>query len=92
MSNRMRLVDAGDSVTIYYHDIDMDKLIRRDFFCSNKRDSYVREHGKNGQVYQVCEQLAGMGHCLSANPTSLATVIRREYRAMRRAEKKWVTS
>jgi hypothetical protein len=37
---------------------------------------------------QVCDRLSSRGNTLTANPASLADVIRREYRAMRAAERR----
>jgi hypothetical protein len=43
---------------------------------------YVRDEDDR----QVCEQLDRTGSTLMATPRTLASIIRREYRAMRRAE------
>ena len=44
---------------------------------------------RNGEWKQVCDRLAGMGSTLSCrNRDSLPDLIRREYKAMRREEKR----
>ena len=51
-------------------------------------DGYVIEW-RNGEWKQVCDRLAGMGSTLSCrNRDSLPDLIRREYKAMRREEKR----
>lgn len=50
---------------------------------------YVVEIFKSGDRSQVCERLYHSGHTLTCNDhQNLIDVIRREYRAMRRAEKR----
>lgn len=49
---------------------------------------YVREYLRNGEMTQVCEKLVHRGPTLSCSRERLAEVIRKEYRAMRREEKR----
>lgn len=96
---RMRLIDdSGDArgdVTLRYRDADdIDNVeVCRRFTVPASRDGrtplYVIEHLGSGRTAQVCEELASTGNTLMATPQSLARVIRHEYRAMRRAEKRW---
>lgn len=49
---------------------------------------YVRVIERDGGTHQICERLSGSGNTLMCDPSrvALADVLRREYRAMRRAE------
>jgi hypothetical protein len=61
--------------------------VTRVFVCPPD-GGYVREQ-INGEWKQVCDRLACMGSTLSCSSRErLAELIRREYRAMRRAEKR----
>jgi len=62
--------------------------VRREFICPYE-GGYVREKMSNGNWEQVCERLAGKGGTLScASRDRLTDLIRAEYKAMRRAEKR----
>jgi hypothetical protein len=86
---RMRLtVAASGHVTISYQG--PDGLRReRTFSANSDTPVYVREHRHDGTTTQPCEQLASTGSTLRASRATLADVIRREYRAMRAAEKRY---
>ena len=62
--------------------------VTREFICPIER-GYVREVGTGfGNGYkQVCRKLSTRGDTLMSTRDSLLADIRREYRAMRRAEK-----
>ena len=61
--------------------------VERVFTCPDD-GGYVREKMSNGSWEQVCDKLASMGSTLSCSSrAALVELIRREYRAMRRAEK-----
>lgn len=80
-------VDETGNVTMSY-DIecyDGTKRIDRVFTCSID-GGYVREY-RNGEWKQVCDSLSNMGNTLTcASREKLISLIRREYRSMRRAE------
>lgn len=79
-------IDNAGFVTINYDDAFNGDRIARTFFCPDQ-GGYVREQDAAGRYPQVCERLGSMGNTLSASSRiQLAEVIRREYRAMRRAE------
>ena len=62
--------------------------IERTFTCPEE-GGYVREKMSNGNWEQACDKLAGMGNTLSCSSRDkLIDLIRAEYRAMRRAEKR----
>lgn len=86
---RMRLtVEDSGRVAIDYVDIYTGESCHRRFGCPDA-GGYVREYQSDGrEVGQVCDQLSGTGDTLTApgRGEALAKVIRREYRAMRRAE------
>jgi hypothetical protein len=86
---RMRLtVAASGHVTISYQG--PDGLQReRTFSANSDTPVYVREHRHDGTTTQPCEELASTGSTLRASRSTLADVIRREYRAMRAAEKRY---
>ena len=79
---RMKLEDTWTGVRITYWDTLEERMISRHFTAPSGRVGYVSEGDG-----QVCEELAGMGRTLMASADTLARVIRREYRAMRRAER-----
>lgn len=78
-------------VTISYDDHVFGERITRTFFCYEE-GGYVREVRNargNEQYPQVCERLASLGSTLYCRSRpQLANVIRREYRNMRREEKR----
>jgi len=79
--------DAAGYVTLSYDDEYEGRVTRE--FSVPPNGGYIREHLGNGRTTQPCEKLATRGNTLMASSrTALADVIRREYRAMRRAEKK----
>jgi hypothetical protein len=74
-------------VTLSYDD-EFGNRITREFFCSDKPAAYVREWRKDGNHTQPCGALSRTGSTLMCDGyANLLAVIRREYRAMRRAEK-----
>lgn len=74
-------------VTVSYDDAYTGERIERVMFCPNS-GGYVREVvGINGNNRQVCERLEQMGTTLWATPEYLPKLIRKEYAAMRRAER-----
>ncbi len=82
--------DEVGRVTVEYDSQDWTGDVRRvrTFFCPSN-GGYVREVDSRGQYPQVCDRLAGSGatlYCKSSD--GLPDLIRREYRAMRRAEKR----
>lgn len=83
MSKRMRLEDTWTGVRITYWDPLFERTVSRHFTAPSGRYGYVREGDD-----QVCENLYSTGRTLMASAESLARVIRREYRAMCRAEKR----
>lgn len=91
MAKRMRLTsEKGETwarVTIEYHDTWEDRRVTRHFRVSTMHATLPGEtryvHEGDGQV---CERLAHRSDTLTASPETLASVIRREYRSMRRAE------
>lgn len=73
--------DWTGRVTISYDDRYSGERVTREFSCPVD-GGYVRD--QDGK--QVCERLCSLGSTLWASRAELAAVIRREYRAMRRAE------
>ena len=93
-SGPMRLTETPNGVELSYVDAHEGRRVTRTFFVSSTdpdKPSYVREWvGRDAK--QVCDELASLGDTLRATGNTLARVIRREYRAMRRAEAKaWGT-
>lgn len=81
--------DSYGRVTIAYDEQLTGERITRTFTCQ-PQGGYVWEIGfRDGNRRQVCDQLSGGGNTLSAGGIeTLIKVIRREYRAMRAAEKR----
>ena len=84
--------DSMGRVTLAYDEFDLlrEETVRveRVFTCPLE-GGYVREQDSRGNWEQVCEQLAGMGNTLACSSRDrLLDLIRAEYRAMRRAEKR----
>lgn len=78
--------DATGNVTIVYENAFGD-IITRDFTCPYD-GGYIREY-VGSDLKQVCAHLSNMGQTLTADSRAdLVNVIRAEYRAMRRAEKR----
>ena len=68
------------------YDNEFGERITREFFCSDRQASYVREWRKDGNHTQPCDRLSNRGNTLMCNGhANLMDTIRREYRAMRRA-------
>jgi hypothetical protein len=87
MKTRIETTDNGN-VKITYTDYWTDEDRTRTFFCPDE-GGYVREWLKHGNNTQVCDQLAHRGPTLRCtNRADLPEMIRREYKAMRRAEKR----
>ena len=86
MPTRMRLIDHGATVHLFYHERFTNRRRFRTFWLRGD-SSYVRETRwppSNAWALKVCERLVDTGHRLEATPATLAQVIRREYRRMRR--------
>lgn len=82
--------NSNGSVTIAFDTVGHDgEDIRRErtFFC-HTNGGYVRECDEKGRYLQVCDGLSNRGSTLDCpSVDKLPDMIRREYRAMRRAEK-----
>jgi len=62
--------------------------LTRMFFCFSGRSSVREEVGPHGKNRLVCDRLGSYGEMLTMNGNEpLVAVIRREYQAMRRAER-----
>lgn len=86
--NRMRLTTLQPGhVRLEYPD--GDETVTREFFCP-LAGGYVREWRPGGPHNQVCDGLGNRGSTLVSTPDALAEDIRREYRAMRRAQKAYM--
>lgn len=78
---------AANTVTLTYQDdTDLTDEPRTREFTTIGRD--VREYDSRGNLLFVGNGLAGGGWSLRVHPLGLLYTIRREYRAMRRAEAK----
>ena len=76
-------------VTLCYDDPRLQARLSMTFFCPPS-GGYVRLWTQDGQHSQVCDRLATRGSTLMApSRDALLSVIRREYRAMKRAHEKW---
>lgn len=78
--------DVTGRVTISYADWTGKQRVRAFSTTRPEGPSYVIEIDARGQYPQVCERLSSTGSTLVSSRALLADVIRREYRAMRRAE------
>ncbi len=89
MRAKIRTNEVGWVIVEYdFEDYNGPIRIERTFSCPPD-GGYVLERYPNGQWKQVCERLAGMGNTLSCSSRDeLLPLIRREYRAMRRIEKR----
>jgi len=77
------------SVTLDYLDTDRNERRTRTFTTTmTEGTGYVIEVTPDGTYPQVCAKLAHGGYTLMAYRETLADVIRREYRAMRAADKR----
>ena len=83
--------NSNGSVTVSYDSTGWrgeDVRVERTFFCPTT-GGYVREYDDKGQYPQVCDGLSNRGSTLDCpSRAKLPDMIRREYRAMRRAEKR----
>lgn len=90
MKMKLTVNDAGNVTLAYDTEDFMGEIARveREFSCPVD-GGYVREYNpKTLDWDQVCDRLASRGSTLIAsNRVELPNIIRREYRAMRRAEK-----
>jgi hypothetical protein len=77
---QIRRTSTG-TVTLTY-ETEIGDVVTREF---TEIGMYVYEYNRNGNTRQVCVNLAQGGHTLYVGDDLLDT-IRREYRAMRRAE------
>ena len=90
MAKRMRLIDSAWTVQIEYHDQFTGEDVTRNFWVPNA-GGVVREDIRNKDRWdfagnkQVCEHLRSSGNTLWATPDTLAAVIRREYKRLRRS-------
>jgi hypothetical protein len=78
---------GGGHVTISYTDAYTGERVTRTFGAPTGREGYVVELDGRGGSRQVCDCLDRVGNTLMSSAERLAETIRREYRAMRRAEK-----
>lgn len=80
---RATIVDNGRRVTLIYSD-DFGDTVTREFWIPNVTGrAYVREGDK-----QVCYGLCRLGNTMTVDPGErLVDVIRKEWRAIRRAER-----
>ena len=83
--SRAFIKQHGLDVLAIYSDELRGEAVKRTFFV---RGAYVYETCEDGRDRQVCDRLATRGSTLRATPETLLRVIRNEYRAMRRSEKK----
>jgi hypothetical protein len=82
---RAKITAERGIVTLEYDDF-LEGRVTREFFCPID-GGYVREI-VGSDAKQVCERLSRTGGTLTASSrTSLIDVIRREYKAMKRADK-----
>lgn len=78
--------DDKGYVTINYDCQMTGDRVTQTYFCP-ENGGYVKISDPEGRYPKVCERLSSRGNTLmSPNRSALADVIRREYRAMRRAE------
>lgn len=85
---RMKLItdDINGRVYLSYTDERGERAYRT--YSTTSRDGFggvIRLHDDR-RTSQVCERLSSTGRALSCTRAELPAVIRREYRAMRRAE------
>ena len=81
--------DCAGRVTVSYDDAITGNRVTREFTCPTD-GGYVRERMSNGDWTQVCDGLAHRGNTLAAaSREKLISLIRSEYRVMRRAEKQF---
>ncbi|WP_297501013.1 hypothetical protein [Ferrovum sp.] len=83
--------DPAGHVSLEYDDTDYDGVTRRitRVFLAPLSGGYVREYLEHGKSSQVCERLSSTGITLSVTSREkLLDLIRKEYRAMCRSEKK----
>ena len=86
MSKMQITTDIADNVTLSY-DEDGER-VTREFTCP-RGGGYVHEERPNGSIKQVCGELSWSGSTLiAASRETLPELIRREYRAMRSADKR----
>lgn len=78
-------IDTSGHVTLAYDDQDGDRVTRE--FTAPVGRGYVREWC-NGEWKQVCDRLSSMGSTLMGERATLINTIRREYSAMRSAERR----
>ena len=87
--NRMRLTTEFGRVTIEYNDSIDDTRRTRTFLCSG---GYVYEYA-NGESTQVCDRLSRLGSTLKCgNKDELPALIRRQYKSMQAAHKRWIAA
>lgn len=89
MRTKIQLHSDG-MVSLYYYDVLFGDMTTRKFIVPGGNDDnykYVREY-MCGHTIQVCKRLAPTGTAISSTRNNLLDTIRREYRAMRRDEKR----
>jgi hypothetical protein len=82
--SRMKLTKTSNYVTLSYTEPVTGEREIREFHVPFS-GGYVREGDK-----QVCENLSHFGSTLTADPETLADVIRQEYRSLMRNQQKWL--
>lgn len=88
---KTRFIADGNEVTIEYDDAMTGERVTRTFFAPynvNGHPMYVRVRDTAQRFPQVCAGLSSTGSTLMATPETLLAVIKREYRAMRAAERR----
>ena len=77
-----------NAVELCYDDVGTGDRVQRAFWCHDSNGSYIREdvYADMARDPQVCTRLGSSGYTLTRG-ASLVNTIRREYQAMRRAEK-----
>lgn len=88
---KTRFIADGNDVTIEYDDATSGERVTETYFVPHSvsgQPMYVRIRDKAGRYPQVCAGLASTGSTLSATPQTLLSVIKREYKAMRAAERR----
>lgn len=88
--SRTTISETGNrEVTLSYTNLDGDRIDRVFWIpMTSSGNAYIRERVRPNRANdpQVCDALYGTGNTLSATPETLIEVIRREWRARRRAE------
>jgi len=91
---KARLTSVSETCVVLEYDCDHpimgSKRLVRTFYCVR---GFVHEETDRGDLRQVCDRLAGSGRVLLvADRDSLMGIIRREYRALVRAQRQGLAS